>query len=112
MDGNNSLKRIDGAGHTDTRTFVSNYIIPPSQVDLFEGDVRTRPGATTSSQTTRDNDVPPHGSEQTVCTDNWVAANTVSKETIQLFEQTGVFVSVCRHGLMQTLVEMRRSGEL
>jgi hypothetical protein len=29
-----------------------------------------------------------------------------------VFDQTGVFVSACRHGIIQTVVEMRRSGEL
>lgn len=45
-------------------------------------------------------------------TDNWKAANTIAENTTNIFEQTGVFVSACHHGIIQTLVEMRRSGEL
>jgi Kyakuja-Dileera-Zisupton transposase len=114
MDGNNSLKRVDGAGHTDQRTFISDYIIPVSEVDQFKDDVRTRPGEAQEEECAdlENEGTPPHGSDQTTCTNNWVAANTVSKETVQLFEQTGVFISACRHGIMQTIVEMRRSGEL
>ncbi|KAG1892237.1 hypothetical protein F4604DRAFT_1875645 [Suillus subluteus] len=39
-------------------------------------------------------------------------ANTISDNTIKVFEQTGIFISACRHGMIQTLVKMRRSGEL
>ncbi|KAG1811307.1 hypothetical protein EV424DRAFT_1349695 [Suillus variegatus] len=46
------------------------------------------------------------------CAYNWKAANTITENTTKVFDQTGVFVSVCRHGIVQTLVEMRRSGEL
>lgn len=51
-------------------------------------------------------------SNDSSCTDNWKAANTIAENTTNIFEQTGVFVSACRHGIIQTLVEMRRSGEL
>jgi Kyakuja-Dileera-Zisupton transposase len=114
MDGNNSLKRVEGSGRVDGRTFISNYLIPPAEIDRFKDDVRNQPGRNNSrvAQAPADIGIPPHGYEQTVCSDNWVAANAVSKDTLQLFEQTGVFISVCRHGFVQTLVEMRRSGEL
>ncbi|KAG2044044.1 hypothetical protein BDR03DRAFT_930786 [Suillus americanus] len=36
----------------------------------------------------------------------------IAENTTNVFEQTGVFVSACRHGIIQTLVEMRRSGKL
>ncbi|KAG2058708.1 hypothetical protein BDR06DRAFT_980166 [Suillus hirtellus] len=31
---------------------------------------------------------------------------------VKVFDQTGIFISTCHHGLLQTLVEMRKSREL
>lgn len=89
-------------------------------MEKFRDDVRTRPGLSGSAAVhVGGNELSgvsslslPHGSNNTTCTDNWTAANTTSRETVDMFEQTGVFVSACRHGFVQTLVEMRHSGEL
>ncbi|KAF8592325.1 hypothetical protein K439DRAFT_1610152 [Ramaria rubella] len=72
MDGNNSLKHVNCAGHANSRIFESDYFILSAEVDRFKDDVRTRSGAVYSQAAT----------------------------------------AACRHGLMQTLVEMRCSGEL
>jgi Kyakuja-Dileera-Zisupton transposase len=117
MDGNMSLKRIDGAGHTDERIFYSDYHIPPSDVDRFKDDVsqhRKTVNFWTSKKAKLNagSEAPPFGNDDTVCTDNWAAANAVSEDTVKVFEQTGGFVSACRHGLVQSFVEMRKSGEL
>src|SRR3977135_4276626 len=109
MDGNMLLKRMDGAGHTDERIFISDYHIRPSHVDLFKDDVKLRPGAT--GRKGKATEAPPYGNDQTVCTDNWAAANVVTEETTKVFEQTGAFVSACRHGLIESFAEMIRSGE-
>ena len=107
MDGNNSMKRVDGSGHADQRVFVSDYLIPPSKVDKFKDDVKTRPGAKNKSSSPL-----PHGHEKTPCTDHWTAANAVGEDTVNVFQQTGGFLSACRHSIIETLAEMRRSGEL
>ncbi|KAG2042380.1 hypothetical protein BDR03DRAFT_1006782 [Suillus americanus] len=83
MDGNNSAKRMANAGSADLRIFPSRYMIPPDQVDVFKDDVRLRP-----------------------------AANSTEENTVRVFEQTGLFLSARRHGIIQTVTEMRRSGEL
>ncbi|KAG2029849.1 hypothetical protein BDR03DRAFT_1041183, partial [Suillus americanus] len=99
MDGNNSAKRMANAGSADLRIFPSRYMIPPDQVDVFKDDVRLRPGE--------------RGADQlTFCTDNWKAANSTEENTVRVFEQTGIFLSACRHGIIQMVTEMRRSGEL
>lgn len=67
----------------------------------------TRPAIADTVQGTGPADV-----VESVCTDNWKTANTISDNTVKVFEQTGIFISACRHGMIQTLVEMRRSGEL
>ncbi|KAG1724504.1 uncharacterized protein EDB91DRAFT_1239971 [Suillus paluster] len=107
MDGNNSLKRVDGSGHADERVFPSEYLIPPSEVEFFKDDVRLRPGTRIAADVT-----PTAASDDSACTENWKTANTISKNTVSVFDQTGIFVSACRHGIVQTLVEMRKSGEL
>ncbi|KAG1869624.1 hypothetical protein F4604DRAFT_1881480 [Suillus subluteus] len=50
--------------------------------------------------------------DDSACTENWKTANTISENTVSIFNQTGIFVSTCRHGIVQTLVEMRKSGKL
>ncbi|KAI5985604.1 hypothetical protein EDD15DRAFT_2390125 [Pisolithus albus] len=112
MDGNSSLKRLDGAGSTDDRVFPSSYLIPHAEVEKYKDDVRLRPGTNLATEQNTASVGSPATLIESVCTDNWKAANTVSENTVKVFEQTGIFISACRHGIIQTLVEMRRSGEL
>jgi hypothetical protein len=130
FDGNNSLKHVDGSGHADERCFTSSYLISTDEVEQFKDDVCLRPGTHTAavhveSETSVAQQEPSvktsaplepplaiEVSTDSSCTDNWKAVNTIAKNTTNMFEQTGVFVSACRHGIIQTLVEMRRSGEL
>ena len=107
MDGNNSMKRVNGSGHADGHIFISDYLIPPSKVDTFKDDVQTRPG----NQPPNSNTLPIF-SDPTPCTEHWTAANTVSEGTIEVFQQTGGFLTACRHSIIETFVEMRNSGEL
>jgi hypothetical protein len=100
MDANNSMKRVNGFGHSDERTFASDYHIPPWKVDIFKDDVETRPGTSLTSP------------DETICTKNWTVANTVSEGTVEVFHQTGGFILACRHGIIETFAEMRNSGEL
>lgn len=47
------------------------------------------------------------------CTKNWKAAQSDEKKrSWDVFEETGIFASACRHGLILWLVDMIRSGEL
>ncbi|KAG2341415.1 hypothetical protein BDR05DRAFT_1001795 [Suillus weaverae] len=107
IDGNNSLKRVDGSGHADECIFRSSYLIPASEVDAFKDDVQLRPG----TRRVAENSTPADATES-ICTDNWKTANTITDNTIKVFEQTGIFISACRHSMVQTIVEMRWSGEL
>ncbi|KAG1852223.1 hypothetical protein F4604DRAFT_1933797 [Suillus subluteus] len=107
IDGNNSLKQVDGSGHADKHIFGSSYLIPASDVDRFSDDVRLQPGTqrVANKSTLAD-------TTESTCTDNWKIANTITDNTIKVFKQTSIFISACRHGMVQTVVEMRRSGEL
>lgn len=47
------------------------------------------------------------------CTQRWKAANTVdNKRSWDLFNETGVFASACRHGFVLWIMDMIKSGEL
>ncbi|KAG1762158.1 hypothetical protein EV702DRAFT_984185, partial [Suillus placidus] len=87
MDGNFSAKHINGSGSTDPRVFHSDYFIPEAAVEHFKDDVRNRPGQCS-----------PH--RNTSCTNNWTAARSVEEAKISVFEQTGIFIMACRHGLV------------
>ncbi|KAG1729220.1 uncharacterized protein EDB91DRAFT_1085831 [Suillus paluster] len=103
MDGNNSAKRMTTAGHTDHCKFMSHYMITSEDIDAFKDDVHLHPG-----EWGTDSDA----NNPLACTDNWKAANSTNKNTVSVFEQTGIFLSACRHGMIQTITEMRHSGEL
>ncbi|EGN95838.1 hypothetical protein SERLA73DRAFT_162551 [Serpula lacrymans var. lacrymans S7.3] len=51
-------------------------------------------------------------SEDDSCTRNWLAANLVEEDKIQVFDQTGIFLMACRHGFVKSVAEMKHSGEL
>jgi Kyakuja-Dileera-Zisupton transposase len=106
MDGSNSAKRVDKSGHADEREFFSKYFIPQSEVDMFKNDVTLCPG--TKEHSTQDNGM----DSDVLCTENWKTANTIHEDTAKVFKQTGIFISACRHGIVETFCEMYRSGEL
>lgn len=47
------------------------------------------------------------------CVDNWKsAAKEESKRMWSIFDETGIFASACRHGLVLWIIDMVKSGEL
>ncbi|KAI5993173.1 hypothetical protein EDC04DRAFT_2586648, partial [Pisolithus marmoratus] len=102
MDGNNSAKQMAHAGHADCCVFPSTYMILKADVNIFKNDVCTWPDQ--------------HGNtehqETSGCADTWQAASPVDKDTVKVFEQTGIFLSACKHGMILTCAEMVCSGEL
>ncbi|KAG1733327.1 hypothetical protein EDD22DRAFT_982495 [Suillus occidentalis] len=83
---------IDGSGHADERCFTSSYLISADEVKQFKDDVHLHPGTHAAAA--------------------HKAVNMIAENTTNVFEQTDIFVSACHHGIIQTLVEMRQSGEL
>ncbi|KAF8577217.1 hypothetical protein K439DRAFT_1365253, partial [Ramaria rubella] len=51
--------------------------------------------------------------DHVTCTDQWHAsmADTL-KGMYNAFAKTGIFVSVCQHGMIWTVLDMMHSGEL
>ncbi|KAG1813766.1 hypothetical protein EV424DRAFT_1326503, partial [Suillus variegatus] len=99
MDGNHSVKRIDGSGSTDPRIFTSNFFLSDAAVEQFKSDVRSRP--IDYSGNVNDNSM-----------ENWTAARLVEENKVLVFEQTGIFVMACQHGFIECITEMKHSGEL
>ncbi|KAG1827951.1 hypothetical protein DFJ58DRAFT_672443, partial [Suillus subalutaceus] len=99
MDGNNSAKHITNTSSADHCIFPSRYMIPPDQVDIFKDDAQLCPGEYRAKQLTS-------------YINNWKAANSTNENTVHVFEQIGIFLSACQHGIVQTVTGMRHSGEL
>ncbi|KZT70622.1 hypothetical protein DAEQUDRAFT_633977, partial [Daedalea quercina L-15889] len=115
LDGNNSLKRIACVGdrqQSDRRVFESSdYYLPTTFVDHYAGEVRSN--ERTIQVTQVGVDMQGTDTTDTPCTKNWkAAAPDSSKRMWSLFEETGLFASACRHGLMLWIADMVRSGEL
>ncbi|KAG8733227.1 hypothetical protein FRC10_000340 [Ceratobasidium sp. 414] len=102
MDGNDSLKHIAQAAAADHRTYESSYYLTQAEVDTCANEVPRR----------RKKDQP---QEETECEKRWKSArpdNDPRKRAKLMFEETGVFVSTCRHSHVLTVCDMVRSGEL
>ncbi|KAG1726346.1 uncharacterized protein EDB91DRAFT_1254360 [Suillus paluster] len=91
VDGKNSLKHINDSGHADKRVFNSSYLILPVDVEVFKDDVQLHPGTHMATDNAETSNLEP--SDESVCTENWKAVNTISDKTIDVFDQTGVFIS-------------------
>ncbi|KAG1885509.1 hypothetical protein F4604DRAFT_1918207 [Suillus subluteus] len=101
MDGNFSAKRLDSSGSADPRIFRSRYFISEAQVDQFKADVQRHSGGRSVADSTTG-----------ACTENWTAAKSFEENKITVFDQTGIFLLACRHGIIEVVSEMKRSGEL
>ncbi|KAI9060960.1 hypothetical protein FKP32DRAFT_1678555 [Trametes sanguinea] len=137
MDGNNSLKRLATTGKRstgDTRSFDSDYYLPREFVDRYAHEVKARqkqPHANVPRRGDRsddegddesdaDDDAANGGGDPTdgkpeapsPCASNWKAAAADEKKRMWgIFEETGIFASACRHGLILWVADMVRSGE-
>lgn len=101
MDGNFSAKWLDGSGSADPRFFRSWYFISEAEVDQFKDDVRHCPGEHQAAELATG-----------ACTENWTAAKATEENKITVFDQTGIFLVACRHGIIECITEMKCSGEL
>ncbi|KAJ7620205.1 hypothetical protein FB45DRAFT_980923 [Roridomyces roridus] len=103
MDGNDSLKRVlrrgpddDGPGESneryDDRDASDGYYLSREEVDAW---ARRRVG------------------EDNPCKERWKnMVNDVTSKMWGIFDETGIFLCLCRHGFALVLVDMLKSGEL
>ncbi|KAI0058310.1 hypothetical protein BV25DRAFT_1872035 [Artomyces pyxidatus] len=120
MDGGNSLKRVlrrvpsdDETGETlgpssemiDSRTVGGDYYLSREAVDKFiDNEVTIASGAVPAH---------PEDEERNPCAERWEnMAPDITKKMWGIFDETGIFIAVCRHGSLLVLADMVRSGEL
>lgn len=128
MDGNDSLKRIirralkelqgldeaeegeAGASvpsveREDGRSHQSEHYIPRSATEKFEEDQANVPAESAGDKVPEEDD---NG-----CEDRWKNMNQEAAEKAWgIFDETGVFLCLCRHGFVLAVLDMVRSGEL
>ncbi|KAG0695695.1 hypothetical protein DFH29DRAFT_984896 [Suillus ampliporus] len=105
MDGNDSLKRIlrRAIGMDDDNIGPSSELPTPQQVS---GDrYLTREGAEQRGQRRE--------SEDNLCAGRWKNMDDEkTKKAWGIYDETGIFLAVCRHGFSLLLADMVQSGEL
>ncbi|KAL0063013.1 hypothetical protein AAF712_010144 [Marasmius tenuissimus] len=142
MDGNNSLKMVDtekrsGRARLDTRHLNHPRWLDAATVDVFKDEVadshrllRAKTAAPTpDSGPTSACDGPEFNQDEVAwldinevegleecadtCVERWKAAGPdANKRMYSFFAISGIFLSVCRHGHVLVICDMRRSGEL
>ncbi|KAK1232440.1 hypothetical protein PQX77_004416 [Marasmius sp. AFHP31] len=122
MDGNDSLKRVarreegideqgnEGAGlgpskeREDSRKAGGDYFLSREEVDQWAKD------AIQELFGRKDEDI---FSESNGCADRWKnMSEELTSKMWGIFEETGIFLSLCRHGFVLLVVDMVQSGEL
>ncbi|KAJ3889517.1 hypothetical protein GG344DRAFT_51442 [Lentinula edodes] len=118
MDGNNSLKRlarkerigeVDGADqsmggtskeHLDTRVVEGDYYLSREEVDQW-------------SKESIQGIVHADGDEENPCAERWKNLNeAVTSKMWGIYDETGVFLALCRHSFVLLITDMVQSGEL
>ncbi|KAG1853644.1 hypothetical protein F4604DRAFT_1933044 [Suillus subluteus] len=135
LDGGNSAKHMAGLGgreRGDTRTYTkSDNILSRDFVDSFANEVRPRHSGDSDLDaadpvvgvfnTTGEEDIHPEVNADDLmmqvmssdCSKNWkAAANEEKKRMWSVFDEMGIFVSACHHGLLLWVTDMVHSGEL
>ena len=129
MDGNSSLKRAHSSyRHTtqraDDRQAQSDYWLHPREVDQFKDEVSSRvviplhiddrcPNLT-RCQAQKDPGADITSTDPVAkCIERWRNAGPEEKKRMfEMFDETGIFVTACRHGIVLAVCDMIRSGEL
>ncbi|KAJ7445131.1 hypothetical protein B0H11DRAFT_1746932 [Mycena galericulata] len=119
MDGNDSLKRVlrrlrldnEGDGdptlgksreRVDNRDAGDGYYLSRERVDRW---AKTRLAEVLPMQANSADDNP--------CADRWKnMINDVTSKMWGIFDETGIFLALCRHGFVLVIADMIRSGEL
>ncbi|KAG0691985.1 hypothetical protein DFH29DRAFT_986014 [Suillus ampliporus] len=112
MDGNDSLKRVLRRSLDDDETLGISSELPTGQIltsdrylsrNFVDQFMRDLPPATGDESTPADN----------LCEGRWKNMDdTKTKKAWGIYNETGVFVAVCRHGFCLLIADMVQSGEL
>ena len=101
--------------------FESSYFLSCEAVDIFKDGIKSRtpqsqghlerPLPFTVQDKAHDND---GLLDENDCTTNWKAAyvTELGKGAAKVFDQMGIFASLCRHSIVEWVTEIIQSGEL
>lgn len=124
------MKMVADRQVADTRLFTnSDYYLPRDFVDRFaKGDTLEKAPPVGLSTDDFPDDPPPLDTAEEdptagvnltdnngleTCVRNWkAAAADEKKRTWNIFDETGIFASACRHGFILWIADMIQSGEL
>lgn len=120
IDGCDSQKRDKTAGSCDERNFNSKYFLSRDFVNSFKDEVKSHAAArraekdSPSTVELEDGFMAPEGEQDDRCGSNWKAATSkeLTPASKEAFEQTGVFACLCRHGIVEFMIEFVRSAEM
>ncbi|KDQ49650.1 hypothetical protein JAAARDRAFT_143120 [Jaapia argillacea MUCL 33604] len=116
MDGNNSLKRTHATlrGHQerqDVRCPREDYWLSPAEVDRFKDEVKSRDNNDADADDWEDQDS--ESDPVATCIERWRNAGPEErKRMFALFDECGIFLVACRHGMILLICDMIQSGEL
>ncbi|KAJ7312752.1 hypothetical protein DFH08DRAFT_917998 [Mycena albidolilacea] len=121
MDGNNSLKRVlrrckvhsDGDTGTDAEFVMGKSKEYTDTCDAGDNYYRDREKVNEWSKQRIAEMMPKEAIEPNPCADRW--KNMVKDVTAKMwgiFDETGIFLCLCRHGFVLIIVDMIKSGEL
>lgn len=113
------LYSLGGGFIRNPRPFTdTDYLLPPDYVDQFADEVSSRRGPAVplvDNDAADDEweDIDGAEGEEVPCTTNYKAAAADEKKKMwAIFEETGFFVSACRHSMVLWFSDMIKSGEL
>lgn len=104
-DGETGALSVPSAEREDGRRHEGNHYIPRSATTKFEDDQANAPADGGADESCDEEDSP--------CDDRWKNMNQEAAEKAWgIFDETGVFLCLCRHGFVLAVLDMVRSGEL
>jgi hypothetical protein len=119
IDGCDSQKWDKLAGASDERVFKSRFFLSCNFVNGFKDEVKSHVAAqrvdeSLNLEQLEDGFVVPKDEGDEHCGSNWKAATSkeLPPRTKEAFEQTGVFACLCRHGIVEFMMEFVQSAEM
>jgi hypothetical protein len=120
IDGCDSQKHDKTAGSCDKHKFDGKYFLPCDFVNGFKDEVKSHAAAqraknhSPSTVEHEDGFLVPEGVQDDRCGSNWkaVTSKELPPASKEAFEQTGVFACLCRHGIVEFMIEFVQSAEM
>lgn len=107
------------AGNADERVFPSSYFLSRNHVNRFKDEVAARANRSTADEAEADlpwvdeDGAADDNDNRTMCSERWKASVAEHKKrALEVYDVTGIFTAVCRHGHILLACEMVQSGEL